>query len=194
MLLQAGHASLPHCIWHRISLLVYGDGTCPRDVLCTRAALMLISKEVAAATRKVPLQLDLRAASDLAAVKALLATAPVSQLWLCRDMRGDEILRDPGMRRQSCGSLRELSASISCTDTLQAFRNLDRLHLQVGGAGPARQATLPGRGLRTVAGQAATWVMRVADWAGQFSPGQNPPRPASLFSEEGKVTAGKAGE
>ncbi|GAB4814637.1 hypothetical protein N2152v2_001683 [Parachlorella kessleri] len=64
------------------------------------------------------------------AVKSLLASAPVSRLWLRRDIRGDEILRDPAMRQRSASSLQELSASISCTDTLQEFRSLRVLHLE----------------------------------------------------------------
>lgn len=48
-------------------------------------------------------------------------------------MRGDEILRDPRFRALSAASLRELAASVCCTDTLQPFRGLQLLHLQVGG-------------------------------------------------------------
>lgn len=122
---------LPHCVWHQISLLIYGLDTAPAAVLAQRAALMLTCREVAAAARGVPLRLDLRGATDVAVVKALLSAAPVSHLWLRPDMGADDVLRAPAVRALSCTSLVELSANISCTDTLQAFPNLRQLHLQV---------------------------------------------------------------
>lgn len=121
---------LPPCVWHEIALLIYEEDFEPHRVLAKRLALMLISKEIAALTYRVPVQLDLRCASDVSLVKKVLSSTPVSKLWLRYDIRGDEILRDADVRWQSSGSLRELSASISCTDTLQAFFNLQKLHLQ----------------------------------------------------------------
>ena len=89
-------------MWHAITQLVLGaDNTAPDKVLRQRAALMLVSRDVAAATRGVPLRLDLRSATDTAAVKALLCAAPVAALWLGRGVAGDELLRDPAVRALS---------------------------------------------------------------------------------------------
>lgn len=151
--LQASLVDVSHCVWERICLLVLGADTQPAAVLAKRTALLLVCKEVGAATRPVPLQLDLRCAADSAAVKRLLCAAAVSRLWLNKDVRGDEILRDEQFRALSGVTLRELWASISCTDTLQPFRNLHSVHLQVRsrawwgevGLAVGLAARLPGR-------------------------------------------------
>lgn len=65
--------TLPHCLYRSICELVYEGETSPRCVLAKRIALMRVCKALAAATRHVPLELDLREGSpDLAAVKSLL--------------------------------------------------------------------------------------------------------------------------
>ena len=91
--------------------------------------------QVADAVRHVPLQLDLRSATEeeLQLVLPLATTLPLNTLLLSpHHASGEALLRCNAVAARSGGSLHRLGATVACTDTLQRFAQLRELHLHAG--------------------------------------------------------------
>lgn len=91
--------------------------------------------QVADAVRHVPLQLDLRSATEDELELVLpLATALALHMLLLgpHHVCGEALLRCKRVAARSGGSLRWLAATVACTDTLQQYLQLQELHLHAG--------------------------------------------------------------